>query len=124
MSNSCLETTTRACIHWPAVKCAVILCSDMSRKRVHTVPSISRHFYSLFFYFYCFFHYYSIPLSFLALQGWSFLPFLPFFKTQPRWSATTQRCSEWAGCAMVSCEKIMKIQTGIPLLHSKALEVF
>lgn len=49
MSNSCLETTTRACIHWPAVKCAVILCSDMSRKRVHTVPSISRHFYSLFF---------------------------------------------------------------------------
>lgn len=49
MSNSCLETSTRACIHWLAVKCAVILCSDMSRKRAHTIPSISRHFYSLFF---------------------------------------------------------------------------
>lgn len=47
MRNPCLETTTRACIHWLAVKCAGILCSDMSRK---TIPSISRHFYFLFFF--------------------------------------------------------------------------
>lgn len=52
MSNAYLETATIACNHWLAVKRAVILCLDMSRKTTttkknqHTIPSISRSFYS------------------------------------------------------------------------------
>lgn len=49
MNNPCLETTTSACNHWLAVKCAVILFLDMSRKYSRLFPAYLAIFILSFF---------------------------------------------------------------------------
>lgn len=124
MGNSCLETTTHACIHWLAVKYAVILCSDMSRKIIPTISSISRNFYALFFFT-------SAASSTTILPVWWNTAGLinslisPFLQDAAKMvNYNTEVFPVLSSCAKVCCEKNMKILTRILFLHSKAREVF
>lgn len=61
MSNPCLDTTTSACNHWLAVKCDVILCLYMSRKKRPCFLQHFQPFFSLIFPLLLLLHYYDCP---------------------------------------------------------------